>query len=647
MSNHAEFNYAGRPFGSPVPVNPLKRVMRKAVSLFKAAISTTLRGQDSVAVTAMSSGLDVYCGYEAHTIGYANGGYTTMPQVYSHFPGKKYVSVGRDCIDIEPGLASAGQAPAFFRAWKKVNTNKPVFYADASDMPSVIAALTNAGIARSSYYVWVAEWNNSSAIPSGYDGKQYASNNSFDSDVFYSYIFGPATPPPPPPPEFPMSQGSTYTADVKALQTNLNRWASVIKLSTPLTVDGNFGPATAAAVKLAQAYFKDTAASGTCSQLLFGELAVGPGSPPPPPPPPGSWVFGPLRSVTVSGVTASTANVSVESPGTFIGTPPSPAPGVDHYEVAVAAGSKLTGPNIATYPRSVSKDTAAAQSFQLNALAPNTQYTVGVRAALAGPVTSPGTNPNGHAGPWVTATFTTASVSSPPPVNANFPLTQGSTDTADVKTLQTRLNAWGFGSLTVDGNFGPLTAAAVSAAQTGLKHHEPADGQCDQTLFDALLKTPTTPVTPPAGKYPGPDQAVAAAFAQINGEIIYGYLRQHGYNEIQAAGATASMWGEGEWSPEVAGSGGWGLMGWTGNYPDSRTGNPAADMATQLALILKFVSQFGDQGVVNQMASATTVLQSANLWGVGVERFGINDVHSQGISTVQAIALKLDGVHLP
>src|SRR3984893_2795274 len=60
-----------------------------------------------------------------------------------------------------------------------------------------------------------------------------------------------------------------------------------------------------------------------------------------------------------------------------------------------------------------------------------------------------------------------AQVSSGAQAGGNPVLTQGDTGPA-VQTLQTRLNVWG-ATLTVDGNFGPATLAAVKAFQTAQK----------------------------------------------------------------------------------------------------------------------------------------------------------------------------------
>lgn len=214
-----------------------------------------------------------------------------------------------------------------------------------------------------------------------------------------------------------------------------------------------------------------------------------------------------------------------------------------------------------------------------------------------------------------------------------------------VVNLQTDINAWGIATLTVDGNFGPLTAAAVTAAQIhfGQKHPAPIAGECNQALYAKLQTTPPAPV---AGKYPSASQAVSGTDQQINGEIMYGYFRQHGYTPVAAAGAIASIWGESVWDPESAGTGGNGLIGWTPPIGGIQSGNPVVDMAVQLPLILQFVAVNGDSGAVASMQNAASVLDAANIWGIQVERYGINDVHPQGVAEAKAIAQRLDGVTL-
>jgi cell wall-associated NlpC family hydrolase len=131
--------------------------------------------------------------------------------------------------------------------------------------------------------------------------------------------------------------------------------------------------------------------------------------------------------------------------------------------------------------------------------------------------------------------------------------------------------------------------------------------------------------------------AVAGAANQgsedANGRAIYNYLLKNLFsgNKIAAAGATASIWGESSWNPMSQGTGGRGLIGWT---PPSKISDATfkSGLSGQLPAIIDFVNQNGDAGVINQMMKATSVLEAANEWGKGVERFGVNDVHSQGVA---------------
>ena len=106
---------------------------------------------------------------------------------------------------------------------------------------------------------------------------------------------------------------------------------------------------------------------------------------------------------------------------------------------------------------------------------------------------------------WVLPTFPfqpggAAPVSPPPLPASGFPIIQGSTDTADVMTMQGNLNNWApvirlAKALVKDGKFGPLTVAAVILAQAAFSDTGPA-GTCSQALFTKLAASPASP-TPP------------------------------------------------------------------------------------------------------------------------------------------------------
>lgn len=134
----------------------------------------------------------------------------------------------------------------------------------------------------------------------------------------------------------------------------------------------------------------------------------------------------------------------------------------------------------------------------------------------------------------------------------------------------------------------------------------------------------------PAGGATGSEMA--------NGRELFAYLLNNvfGGHKIAAAGAIASIWGESTWNPFAAGTGGRGLIGWT---PAGSISNAdfSGGMRTQEPAIVRFIQTSGDEGVIRQMMGATSVLQAANLWGKGVERYGINDVHSAGLSLATSI----------
>jgi len=118
-----------------------------------------------------------------------------------------------------------------------------------------------------------------------------------------------------------------------------------------------------------------------------------------------------------------------------------------------------------------------------------------------------------------------AQVSSGAQTGANPTLTEGDTGQA-VKTLQTRLNVWG-ATLTVDGNFGAATLAAVKAFQAQQKLT--VDGIVGPQTWSALDQNPGGAVP-----YPAPTGLVAGAVTlavswdavTVNGTAVASYTVQ-------------------------------------------------------------------------------------------------------------------------
>lgn len=136
--------------------------------------------------------------------GYVGGSFPDFSELVALFPHARHKSVAvnasedADILDIENGDAVPGQAPSWFSRQKARGLELPGVYADASTMPSVVAAMTAAGIAESEYVRWVA-WLGSTEIPAGMNARQYtftAFGRNLDASVCFPSFWG-TTPSPP------------------------------------------------------------------------------------------------------------------------------------------------------------------------------------------------------------------------------------------------------------------------------------------------------------------------------------------------------------------------------------------------------------------------------------------------------------------
>jgi hypothetical protein len=73
-----------------------------------------------------------------------------------------------------------------------------------------------------------------------------------------------------------------------------------------------------------------------------------------------------------------------------------------------------------------------------------------------------------------------------------------------------------------------------------------------------------------------------------NYAAIVGFVTGHGYTGNAAAGIAGNIYQESGGNPESVGDGGGGLIGWTPLPGGYVTGNPRADLHTQLQAILSF-----------------------------------------------------------
>lgn len=117
--------------------------------------------------------------------GYTAGHWPTYLPLVHAFPHAKVISIAVGagfhamCLDIEPGDAVPSQAPGWYRAVKadggipKV-AGKPCLYSSLSEfLTQVIPTMNSAGISRSSYWGWDADYTFIPHIDLGFDATQW------------------------------------------------------------------------------------------------------------------------------------------------------------------------------------------------------------------------------------------------------------------------------------------------------------------------------------------------------------------------------------------------------------------------------------------------------------------------------------------
>jgi hypothetical protein len=106
-----------------------------------------------------------------------------------------------------------------------------------------------------------------------------------------------------------------------------------------------------------------------------------------------------------------------------------------------------------------------------------------------------------------------------------------------------------------------------------------------------------------------------------NYATIVDFLVAHGYSDFAAAGIAGNMFQESKGDPESVGSGGGGLIGFTPLPAGYVTGNPAADLQTQLNAVLTYNQQWSQ--FIPALNAATSAVQAADIYMNDFERPGI------------------------
>jgi len=200
--------------------------------------------------------------------------------------------------------------------------------------------------------------------------------------------------------------------------------------------------------------------------------------------------------------------------------------------------------------------------------------------------------------------------------------------------------AWQFGQFETP----PAAAGSVAAGSTRVVG-ESASGEARADSFRAAQLTdppvkrtpaarhpkssPKPSATPAARRAATRHKAPAAACTSTatgsllpaNYAAIVSYLVKHGYTPIAATGVAGNIYQESMGNPESVGTGGGGLIGWTPLPAGFVTGNPTADLQTQLAALLTYNQQWAQY--IPALNAATTPTQASDIYMNYFERPGL------------------------
>ena len=115
--------------------------------------------------------------------------------------------------------------------------------------------------------------------------------------------------------------------------------------------------------------------------------------------------------------------------------------------------------------------------------------------------------------------------------------------------------------------------------------------------------------------------ASASGPLPANYAAIMSFLTSHGYTGNAAAGIAGNIYQESGGNPESEGDGGGGLIGWTPLPGGYVTGNPAADLQTQLTAILAFNHIWAQY--IPALNAASSPAAAADIYVTDFERAGV------------------------
>ncbi len=112
---------------------------------------------DSIDVSAIPANADIIAGY-------VDGHWPTVSALRARFPHARILAIAvfasddADCLDVETGDATPGQAPGWVARQRARGVYRPVLYSSVSGVAALLGVLAAAGITRDQVRLWGAHY---------------------------------------------------------------------------------------------------------------------------------------------------------------------------------------------------------------------------------------------------------------------------------------------------------------------------------------------------------------------------------------------------------------------------------------------------------------------------------------------------------
>ena len=171
-------------------------------------------------------------------------------------------------------------------------------------------------------------------------------------------------------------------------------------------------------------------------------------------------------------------------------------------------------------------------------------------------------------------------------------------------------------------------AAAPSASSTSSTPAKPAAATPSAASTTRAATQVATQVATQAATVTSKPATAATLSCNLNYSMlpknvtaIVSFLLANGYSHNAAAGIAGNIYQESKGNPESVGMGGGGLIGWTPLQSGMVTGNPAADLQTQLSALLTYNKIWSSY--IPALNAAASPASAAYIYVTDFERAGI------------------------